>query len=105
MGGFIVKTTNEDLVLWEQRIKERVENGLTIDEWCLNNGITKYRYYYWNRRIRENQKLEEVVIFADVTTNLSIQTLQERNRLHTLIFSSSLKISISQFQTILIQSH
>ena len=71
MGGFNMKTTAENLLLWEQRIQERVLNGVSIDEWCLKNEITKHQYYYWNRRIREKQKTDEGVVFADITSTLS----------------------------------
>ena len=67
-----MKSTNKNLLLWEQWIKERIQNKLSVDEWCLKNGITKHQYYYWNKKIRENQKADNGVIFADVTANLSI---------------------------------
>jgi hypothetical protein len=59
------------LHLWEQRIKERIETGMKVNEWCLKNNISKNEYYYWNRKLNERQKLDEEVIFADVTPNLS----------------------------------
>ncbi|KLU66797.1 hypothetical protein DEAC_c14650 [Desulfosporosinus acididurans] len=31
-----MKSTAKTLQLWEQRIKERVQNGLTIGEWSIN---------------------------------------------------------------------
>ena len=62
---------NENLLLWEQRIKERGQDGLTVAEWCQNNGTTKYQYYYWYRRIHGEQKPDKEVVFADVTTNFS----------------------------------
>ncbi|MDF2524164.1 MAG: hypothetical protein K0R31_1805 [Clostridiales bacterium] len=66
-----MESRNENLLLWEQRIKERVQNGLTVDEWCKENGTTKYQYYYWYRRIHGDQKPDKEVVFADVTTNFS----------------------------------
>lgn len=71
MGGFIVKSKAEDLLLWEQRINERTRSGLTVDEWCKKNGFNRHNYYYWNRRISQNQKSDKEVIFADVTPILS----------------------------------
>jgi len=34
MGGFILRSKTEDLVLWEQRIKERTKSGVSGSEWC-----------------------------------------------------------------------
>jgi hypothetical protein len=46
MGGFYVKSTIENLLLWEQRIDERARSGMTIEDWCKKNGITKHKYHY-----------------------------------------------------------
>lgn len=66
-----MESVAEKLLLWEQRIKERIEIGMKVDEWCLKNNISKNQYYYWNHKLNEKQKLDEEVIFADVTPNLS----------------------------------
>jgi hypothetical protein len=62
-GGFIVKSTAEDLQLWEQRIRERVQNGMTIREWCEKNGVRKHQYNYWNQRVRKSQRSVEETTF------------------------------------------
>ncbi len=85
-----MKSTNENLLLWEQRIKERVQDGLTVDEWCLKNEMTKNQYYYWNRRIHKNQKSDvEVIFLQTLLQTYQIQIIQKKNQMHTLIFSSS----------------
>lgn len=48
-----MKSTAENLQLWEQRINERVQSGMTIEEWCKKNGVGESQYNYWNRRVRE----------------------------------------------------
>lgn len=32
-----MRSTAEDLLLWEGRIKERTKNRMTIEEWCKKN--------------------------------------------------------------------
>jgi hypothetical protein len=32
MGGFILRSTPEDLILWEQRINERTKSGMSVSE-------------------------------------------------------------------------
>lgn len=41
IGGFILISTNQDIVLWEKRIKARDESGLSVTEWCKLNEIKK----------------------------------------------------------------
>jgi hypothetical protein len=65
-----VKATAENLQLWEQRIRERVQTGMTIGEWCKKNGVSKYQYNYWNQRVRKGQKTDEGTTFADITSVL-----------------------------------
>ena len=71
MGGLNVKATAESLLLWEQRIIERVQNGMTIGEWCKKNGMSKHQYYYWNRRVCEKRKTAVETVFADIAPILS----------------------------------
>ena len=35
-------------------VKRCQESGLTVREWCTQNDIKEYTYYYWLKRIREN---------------------------------------------------
>jgi len=70
-----LKSTAENLLLWEQRIKEKAKAGMTIKEWCKKNSVSKQQYHYWNRRVQQKQKLERMP-FADVTAILSNTTTQ-----------------------------
>ena len=37
---------------WAMLIKERVESGMTVREWCHDRNIKESRYYYWLRILR-----------------------------------------------------
>lgn len=65
-----MKSTAENLLFWEQRIKERVQSGMTIVDWCEKNGISKHKYNYWNHRVREKQNTDEEMAFSDITSIL-----------------------------------
>lgn len=71
MGGFILKSTAEDLFLWEQRINERTKSGMTIEEWCKKNDISKHKYLYWNHKIKKNKKSDNEMAFAEITSIIS----------------------------------
>ena len=60
--------TSQNMLLWGQRIRERKESGMTIEQWCEQKGISKHIYNYWNQRVRKNQKKKEGVTFAEVTS-------------------------------------
>ena len=34
-------------------VKACQESGLTVNEWCSTNGITKHTYYYWKRKLKD----------------------------------------------------
>ena len=40
------------LAEWSQRIIDRKNSGLTIAQWCDQNGFTKDTYHYWQKRVR-----------------------------------------------------
>lgn len=37
---------------WAVPIKERLESGMTVREWCHDRDIKEPRYYYWLRILR-----------------------------------------------------
>jgi len=45
---------------WAQTMQERVANGESIDEFCLRRGISRNKYFYWQKKLRETacQQLE-----------------------------------------------
>ena len=34
-------------------VKACQESGMTVNEWCSTNGITKHTYYYWKRKLKD----------------------------------------------------
>lgn len=86
-----MKSTAENLQLWEQRIRERVQDGMTIGEWCEKNGVSKHRYKYWNQRVRKRQKRDEETTFADITSIISSVDTVSQNPVVTSDFQISFK--------------
>lgn len=39
---------------WKGLINECHNSGMLIKDWCAANDISKYQYYYWVSKIREN---------------------------------------------------
>lgn len=39
---------------WSMLIKERMESGMTVREWCHDRNIKESRYYYWLRILRQD---------------------------------------------------
>lgn len=92
-----MKSTVENLQLWEQRIKERVQNGMTIGEWCEKNGVSKPQYNYWTRRVREKQKTGDETSFADITPILSPDDTARQNPVLNpdfQIFFKSIRVTV-----------
>ena len=38
---------------WAEMVKRRKESGLTVNEWCRQNGINLKTYYYRQKRMRQ----------------------------------------------------
>ena len=71
MGGFILRSTAEELLLWKQIINKRTKSGMSVSEWCKNNEISKSKYHYWNHKISKNQNPGNEIAFAEITPILS----------------------------------
>lgn len=92
-----MKSTDENLQIWEQRIRERIQGGMTIEEWCKKNGLSKHQYNYWNQRLRALRKTGEEVTFADLTPILSEVDTPKQNQVLTSdyqIFFKSFQVSV-----------
>jgi hypothetical protein len=74
-----VRATAENLKIWERRIKERVQAGMTIEDWCHKSGVSIHQYHYWNKRVRKNQKAGEEIGFTDVSSILSPRSTAGQN--------------------------
>ncbi len=37
---------------WAGLIKERMESGMTIKEWCAERNVSESQYYYWLKTLR-----------------------------------------------------
>jgi hypothetical protein len=94
MGGFFMRSTAENLILWEKQINERTKSGMTIVEWCKKNGISKHKYNYWQQRIRENQKVDKEVSFAEITPII----LEENNTITNPVESADFQIFFKNIQ-------
>lgn len=43
------------MAVWKRRIQERQDSGMTIDQWCHKNKLSKNSYYYWLKVIRKEE--------------------------------------------------
>lgn len=41
------------LQTWTPIIHECKNSGMTVKDWCVENDINEKRFYYWQRRVRE----------------------------------------------------
>lgn len=49
---------------WASRIKEQKSSGLSISEWCRQNNLSRDKYFYWKRQLKEEvveQSLPDIV--------------------------------------------
>lgn len=59
--------------LWERRITEQKTSGLTVQAWCKQNQLTKCAYYYWHKRIsdEDNTPIEKQTFFVEVKPEIA----------------------------------
>jgi transposase-like protein len=42
-----------DYLHWQERLKERGASGLSVNDFCLDEGVSRSTFYRWIRRIQE----------------------------------------------------
>ena len=43
------KSTNQQV--WSHRLRAHAESGLTIQSWCVREGVTESTFYYWRKQL------------------------------------------------------
>ncbi len=43
-----------NLNLWAERIAAQKASGLQVDDWCIQNNLSRHKFYYWKRLIKES---------------------------------------------------
>lgn len=61
-----MRSTTEDLQHWENIINARIKSGMTVSQWCKENGVSKNKYHYWKSRINKLHGENKKVTFAEV---------------------------------------
>ena len=51
---------------WTQRIEERKNSGISVKNWCRENGVSEKTYYYWQRRIFRGAQGDSSPEFAEL---------------------------------------
>lgn len=48
------KTTNRKVDEWAERIAAQQCSGVTVKQFCKEQGLTEYSFYAWRKRLQEN---------------------------------------------------
>lgn len=61
--------TKDSIALWKTRIDNCKRSGQKVTDWCVENNLSRFAYYYWHRKITEldASKKKNVSIFAEVS--------------------------------------
>ncbi len=54
---------------WAQIFREQKSSGLTVKDWCSQNGITKDQFFYWKRKLKESVLETALPDIVPVTTS------------------------------------
>lgn len=63
---------------WQEAIRNRKASGLSIAEFCRQNGLNANAYYYWQRQIRKDL-LQKQTDSASLTENNPQQNAQKQH--------------------------
>lgn len=78
---------------WAGIIKSRVESGLTINEYCNANGLTKHQYYYWLKKVREAAIEESGLQFIEVPQEDETLTCSQEGSIQIQIGNATVNVN------------
>ena len=63
----------DDYLEWQQRLENQKASGLSVDDFCLQEGISKSTYYRWFDRLRDGipesiagEKVDRELVLVEV---------------------------------------
>lgn len=78
--------SDEDKICeWKSQVEECKASGLTVKEWCEENGINLKTYYYRQKKVRENESMRKVVPISSFSHLHSSEISIEKNGLHIIL--------------------
>jgi len=61
---------------WAQLLQERNTSGLSVKDFCMDKGITRNTYFYWQKKLREAACVR-LAEGNSKTTDLTVQSFAE----------------------------
>lgn len=58
---------------WISKFADQKASGLSVTEWCLRNNLSRYKFFYWKRQLKDElvtQSLPDIVPLSLSTTQL-----------------------------------
>ncbi len=69
-------TTNYRMKEWTGIVQDRINSGLSINEYCNQNGLSRNAYFYWLKKIRNRIIIDATALTEESTQNpISFQEL------------------------------
>lgn len=68
--------SKEQKLNWATKMRQQKESGLSINEWCRKNQITKGSFHYWKNHLQLETKLTRSCfkeLIVDQGTGISIE--------------------------------
>ena len=66
-SGLQVYNEQAKLAQWAQTVAQCRDSGLSVRQWCQENGINISSYYKWQRKVYDTAKAQQESRFVEVT--------------------------------------
>ncbi len=80
---------------WAAIIKNRIESGLTVTEYCNQHGLSKTQYYYWLRKIRTQVIETQMPQLVEIQPSAPIGTLES---ISSNFFETEMVLSVGKIK-------
>ena len=64
------KVRKANLTQWSTKFQDQASSGLTVKEWCSQNNVSVYAFYYWKRIAKEAYVDSIIPDIVPVTSSL-----------------------------------
>ena len=64
---------------WVARIAEQKASGLNVSEWCIQNGFSKDKFFYWKRKLKDEVVTQMLPEIVPLTMPTPVPTVSEKS--------------------------
>lgn len=63
---------NNQISMWAERVSACRSSGLTVRQWCKDNGVAQATYYSWQKKVLQAVQQQHEIYFSEIPAEQTV---------------------------------